>query len=417
MSMLKYFFQAPYQLRQLRRKPLSQQIEALAEKLHRLGFKRASGQCILRLAGKFNDFARSVGVETAEGIDERLVKHFFKKVLLSSGTFRDAPSAMRHLLEHLRDQSVIPRRVAAESADPFEPILSRYDGHLRDVRGLTPSSRSHYLRYARQLLSWLEKRRGDSALTELTGVDVLEFVKELAPLHPSGSWRQSLCSLTRVFLRYLRWEGVIQIDLDRLVPTLPRWRLSALPRHLPWKLVRELIDGVDTAKRGGLRDKAVLLVIATLGLRRQEVSRLQLDHIEWRTAEIRVTETKSRRERALPLSQEVGATLADYILHERPSDAIPEVFLSNRAPHGPITPHAIGDIVGRHLRRAGIRAPNYGAHLLRHSLATRLVNQGVPIKHIADLLGHASIDTTAIYTKVDRATLANVALPFPGGEA
>jgi len=193
--------------------------------------------------------------------------------------------------------------------------------------------------------------------------------------------------------------------------------LSGLPRDLAWKKVRELIDSVDTSKHGGLRDKAVLLLIATLGLRRNEVCCLQLDHLDWRAAEILVTKTKSRRERTLPLPQEVGAALVEYLLHERPRLPVPHVFLSNRAPVGPLTPCAISGIVSRHLRRTGIQAPNHGAHLLRHSLATHLVNQRVSIKQIADLLGHASINTTAIYTKVDIATLADVALPFPGGES
>ncbi|MDA2924931.1 tyrosine-type recombinase/integrase [Acidobacteria bacterium AH-259-L09] len=220
-----------------------------------------------------------------------------------------------------------------------------------------------------------------------------------------------------MFLRYLRWEGILQVDLDRAVPKLPSWRLGSIPRHLPWKQVRELIDSVDTHKRGGLRDKAVLILMATLGLRRQEVCQLQLDHIDWRAAEILVAQTKARRERILPLPQEVGAALADYVIHGRPRLPVPQVFLSARAPVRSIAPRTVGGIVGRHLLRAGIRAPNYGAHLLRHSLATCLVNQGVPIKQIADLLGHVSINTTAIYTKVDTVTLAAVALPFPGGES
>ena len=147
-----------------------------------------------------------------------------------------------------------------------------------------------------------------------------------------------------------------------------------------------------------------------------EVCELPIHDIAWRGDEIRLRRTKTRRERALPLTQEVGAALADYVLHERPQLRLPHVFLSSRAPRGPVTPRAIGDIVGRKLRRAGVQAPSYGAHLLRHSLATRLVNEGVPIKQIADLLGHTSIDTTAIYAKVDTTTLASVALPFPGGE-
>ncbi len=303
-----------------------------------------------------------------------------------------------------------------ESADPFDPILSQYDSHLNKVRGLSEVSRSIYVQYARRLLGWYRSRHGDRPLSELTGVDVVGFVSELAPLHPSRSWRNNLCSLTRVFLRYLRWEGVLKVDLDRVVPKLPFWRLSTIPRHLPWKEVRELIDSVDTSKRGGLRDKAVLLLLATLGLRRQEVCRLELDHIDWRVGEIRLKKTKSLRERVLPLTREVGAAIVDYVLHERPRLPAQQVFLSNRAPQAPIAPYTVGSIVGRHLHRAGIQAPSYGAHVLRHSLATRLVNEGIPVKQIADLLGHASINTTAIYAKVNTTTLSAVALPFPGGE-
>ena len=415
--MIEYFFHAPHRLRHLRRKPLSHYIEALAEKLLRVGFTRASGQRILSLVGKFNEFAGSLGVENPECIDEGLVKRFFKGELPSKGTFRDAPTVMRHLLVHLRDEGVISKQVSTNVVDSCQPILDRYDVHLRDVCGLTESSRSNYLRYARRLLDWLQNRHGERPLTELAGVDILGFVTELAPLHPSASWRNDLCSLTRIFLRYLRWEGIIQIDLDRVVPKLPRWRMSTLARHLPWKQVRELIDNVDLSKRGGLRDKAVLLLIATLGLRRLEVCRLQLEHVGWREAEIRVAETKSRRERTLPLTQEVGAALAEYILRERPRLPVPQVFLSNRAPLGPIVPRTVGSIVSMHVRRAGIQVPSHGTNLLRHSLATRLVNQGVPIKQIADVLGHTSINTTAIYTKVDTTTLATVGLPFPGGEA
>jgi site-specific recombinase XerD len=245
----------------------------------------------------------------------------------------------------------------------------------------------------------------------------LDFITDLAGLNPSGSWRYNLCSLTRGFLRYLRWEGIVEVDLDRVVPTLHHWRLQALPRHLPWEEVQAVIDSVDTSTPLGLRDKAVLVLIATLGLRNQEVRNLQLDDIRWRAGEIRLAETKSRRERALPLPEEVGAAIADYVLHGRPRVPAPHIFMRHRAPQGPITStHGIADIVRKHLRRAGVRAPSWGAHVLRHSLATRMVKEGVAIKQIADVLGHANIDTTAIYTKVDTRSLSAVALPFPGGE-
>jgi len=414
--MLEYFFEFPTQREQLRRRPLSEHMDGLAAKLLRLGFTRRSGQQILSLTGKFNDFAFSKGVGSADRIDEALVDRFIDVELASYGTFLNAPSTIRHVLEYLRDQGVIPKAITANLEDPFDAILDPYDRHLRDVRGLTLVSRSQYLRYARRLLAWLQNHHAGRPLAGMTGVDVLEFVTDLAGLHPSGSWRNNLCSLTRVFLRYLRWQGIIEIDLDRVVPKVPHWRLSSLPRHLPWDQVQQLIGSIDTSEAGGLRDKAALLLIAALGLRNQEVCHLQLSDIAWRTAEIRVTETKTRRERSLPLPQEVGTAIANYVFYGRPRLKLPYVFLRHRAPQGPLTSsHGIGNIVRKHLLGAGIRAPSHGVHLLRHSLATRMVNQGVPIKGIADVLGHASIDTTAIYTKVNMTNLASVALPFPGG--
>jgi integrase/recombinase XerD len=322
------------------------------------------------------------------------------------------------MLEHLRSEGVIHQEAVARPQDRFASILGNYDRHLDGVRGLSVSSRPQYLRYAQRLLDWLCNRHGERPLAELTGADVLDFITDSAGLNPSGSWRYNLCSLTRGFLRYLRWEGIIEVDLDRVVPSLPHWRLQSIPRHLPWPQVRALIDSVETSTPLGLRDKAVLLCIATLGLRSQEVRHLKLTEIGWRAGEIQLAETKSRRERALPLPQELGTALAAYVLHGRPRLDVPHVFLRHRAPQGPITStHGIGQIVRKHLLRAGIRAPSRGAHLLRHSLATRMVNEGVEVKQIADLLGHVSIDTTAIYTKVDTRHLSTVALPFPGGAA
>jgi len=153
-------------------------------------------------------------------------------------------------------------------------------------------------------------------------------------------------------------------------------------------------------------------LIATLGLRSQEVCKLCLCDIRWRASEIRLTKTKGRREHVLPLPQEVGEVISEYLIHGRPKTNLPNVFLKHKAPQGPIS--SAGQIVRKHLLRAKITAPSYGAHLLRHSLATRMVNQGAAIKQIADVLGHQSINTTAIYTKVDTNHLAEVALPFPG---
>lgn len=416
--MLEFYFKSPWRLGQMRNGQWAEHIGDLAAKLYRRGFTRATGQRILSLTARFNGFAAGAGVDEAAGIDEALLERFINEELRAEGSFREAGSLLRHMLEHLRSEGVIHQAPAARSEDRFARVLERYNRYLDGVRGLSVSSRPQYLRYALRLLDWLSDRRGERPLAQLTGADVLDFITDLAGLNPSGSWRYNLCSLTRGFLRFLRWEGIIALDLDRVVPSLPHWRLQSIPRHLPWAQVRALIDSVDTSTPLGLRDRAVLLCMASLGLRGQEVRHLKLTEIRWRAGEIRLAETKSRRERALPLPHELGTALAEYVLHGRPRLDVPHVFLTHRAPQGPITStHGIGNIVRKHLLRAGIRSPNQGAHLLRHSLATRMVNEGVAVKQIADLLGHLSIDSTAIYTKVDTRHLSAVALPFTGGAA
>jgi site-specific recombinase XerD len=190
-----------------------------------------------------------------------------------------------------------------------------------------------------------------------------------------------------------------------------------LPPRLAWEDVRRTIDAIDATTPSGVRDRALLLLLATTGLRNKELRMLELHDIHWRTAEVLVRRTKSKRERVVPLLQEAGEALAEYVLHARPRIKSQRVFLSHVPPIGPFrTSGGISRIVRSRLERSGIALPHVaGAHLLRHSLATQMVRQRRPINEVADLLGHRSIDTTAIYVKVALPQLADVALPFPGG--
>ena len=413
--MLELYFNHPDRLCDLRQGPLAKRIDDFAAELYKLGYSRSTGRRHLRIVGKFSKFAQAGGIKNAEQIDEKLIERFINRKSISGNMRSDAKRAMRHMLKCIYPIGARPKPLPP-AAGAFETMLTRYNDHLRDVRGLSPGTREKYLRGARRFYAWLQTRDKNKPLSALTGIDVLAFITDLVKRHPSGAWRNSLCVETRVFLRYLYWEEIIKVKLDRTVPKVAGWRLGTIPRHLPWEQVRLLIDSVDTSSPVGKRDKAVLLLLSVLGLRNQEVRELKLADIDWRAAEIRLSKTKALRERVLPLTQAVGAALADYILHGRPHHDSPYIFFYHYAPKVPITStHGIGDIVRRGMRRLGIRAPSYGAHILRHSLATRMVNRGVPIKQIADVLGHVSIDTTAIYTKVNKENLATVALPFPGG--
>ncbi|MFA7399879.1 MAG: site-specific integrase [Sideroxydans sp.] len=411
--MLEYYFKRRSRLLQLRRGPLSEHLDGLARELHLKGYRLMVGQQILSVAGRLSIFARTQGIANASQVDETLTERFIKEELAFEGDFKYAPNALLHLTDYLHRNGVIPTPDDDKTHNPDEELLIRYNTHLCNVRGLAETTRESYVTGARRLVHWFRKQPSSHALSDLRGSEILNYVTDAFGEPYSTVWKKDVCCYTRSFLRYLRWEGIISCDLDRTVPSIPHWRLANIPRHLPWEQVRALVDSVDTDSPEGKRDKAILLLIATLGLRNKEVRSLQLGHIAWKSSEIHLPRTKSLRERVLPLTSEVGEALADYILNGRPKVDNPEVFLSHIAPRNPyLCATGIAQIIGKRLKQAGIAAPSTGAHMLRHSLATHMVNVGVSVFKIADLLGHASIDTTAIYTKVDVNHLASVALPF-----
>lgn len=437
--MLDLYFKSEVRRRQLRRGPLAEHLDGFAEALRRDAYSAHTARRILSIAGQFSGYAGLAGIATSS-LDEAVADRFLASALVADGLLQDGPKVMRQLLDYLRQQGIVApspacplhattrrptsavrwRAVIGTAANgrtspAFGPTLAGFDGYLRDVRGLAPTTRARYQAQARVLLHALHTRYGDDALQRLAGSDVLDFVAAHVGRLSSRSARAHLCSYVRGLLRYLHASGLVAVDLSRAVPHVATVRLASLPPRLPWAHVRALIDGVDGRHPDGLRDKAVLLLLATLGLRSGEVRALELGDIDWRAGELRLARTKTRRERVLPLLPEVGAALADYVLHGRPVVAVPQVFVNRPPRPRPLTPNTIVWMVRRHLRHAGICVAHGGAHMLRHSLATRMVNAGVSIKSIADVLGHVSIDTTAIYTKVDTTALSAVALPFPGG--
>jgi site-specific recombinase XerD len=220
----------------------------------------------------------------------------------------------------------------------------------------------------------------------------------------------------RSFLRYLHFANRHSQELSAFVPTTPCWRLAHLPPRLAWENVRRAIDAIEATTPSGIRDRAMMLLLASTGLRNRELRELELGDIQWRIGEVLVHRAKGHRDRCVPLLEETGAALARYVLHARPKTGERRVFLSHLPPVRPFASSGtVSRIVRVRLQRAGIPIRRGGAHLLRHSLATRLVTQGRPNKEVADLLGHQHIDTTAIYVKVALPQLAEVALPFPGG--
>ncbi len=206
-------------------------------------------------------------------------------------------------------------------------------------------------------------------------------------------------------------EGKCPSGLEHALPTLAHWRLSTLPRYLPSSEVERVIETCDGQKALGARDRAVVVLLARLGLRASDIVELRLSDIDWRDASFCVL-GKGGREVRLPLSQEVGDAILNYLKY-RPPIHTDKVFVSARAPIRPLTRTAVTQLVGRALHRAGVQAPSYGAHVLRHSAATEMVRQGVSLQDIQAVLRHRSIQTTEHYAKVDLALLKPIAQPWP----
>jgi integrase len=196
------------------------------------------------------------------------------------------------------------------------------------------------------------------------------------------------------------------------LPGVARWKLASLPRHVSAADVERIIAATPPASPSLRRDRAVLLLLARLALRRSDVADLTFDSFDWREGRVRVA-GKGRREDWLPLPQDAGDAVLAYLRRDRPKHPSPRVFLSTRAPHRPMTRSRVTGIVADAIRRSGVDAPLRGAHLLRHSAAVALLNGGLGLDGVLAVLRHAHSEITFVYAKVDRPLLSTVVARWP----
>ncbi len=273
-------------------------------------------------------------------------------------------------------------------------------------RGVTERTLDGYHAILLDLLTTLGEQT-----EQFTAKALREFVLERVRRHNPAS-AGNVVTAVRMFLRFLIAMGRCEPSLYGAVPTIAAWRLSTLPRYLPTEDVERVIAACEVSTARGSRDKAVILLLARLGLRAGEVAGLSFDDVEWHTGTVTVM-GKNRRKARLPLPKDVGDALLHYLEHGRPQAGSGRFFISTVAPWRPLAQQTISQIAARALRHAGMDAPVFGAHVFRHSAATTLLRQGVSLQAIGDVLRHASVETTAHYAKVDRASLRRVALPWP----
>jgi integrase/recombinase XerD len=216
----------------------------------------------------------------------------------------------------------------------------------------------------------------------------------------------------RSLLRFMHLEGALERSLAGAVPSVAGWRLSGLPKRLEPGEVDALLDSCDRSTVIGSRDLAILTVLARLGLRAGEVAGLSLEDIDWRAGELIVRGKGARSER-LPLPHDVGEAVVGYLRDGRPATAQDRmVFVRVRAPHHGLSPGGVTFVVAAAARRAGLGQIH--AHRLRHTAASEMLRAGATLPEVGQVLRHRRASTTAIYAKVDRQALRQIARPWPG---
>jgi site-specific recombinase XerD len=360
-----------------------------------------------RLIVPFIRWVREAGIAVKD-VDEACVESF---LACPSRCRYHHRTALQHFVEHLRIVGAVPQRRPAQT--PADGLFQKYLDYLRDTQGLSPHSIEVYSPFVRVFV--VAQRLPQNA----AAVDALAVRHHLLEhcRHRSVSAAKLLAAALRSFLRFCFLDGMTTTDLATAVIPVHRWQYASVPAFLTAEDVEQVIVAADGSTTRRCRDYAILMLLARLGLRASEVIALELDDIQWKTGEI-VVRGKGRLHDRLPLLDDVGEALARYLSKARGPSSSRCVFLRHIAPlEGLAQPSVISKIAREALRRAGLLPTGrVGAHIFRHSLATRMLRHGASLEEISQVLRHRSTTTTQLYAKVEFERLRDVARPWPSAE-
>lgn len=408
--MLGLYLKSEFAVRRLRQSPVGKYVDEFAGELRAAGYTRRSGLLLLRGAAHLGHWAAAGGV-TLDRISEEALASFAGHVPTCTcahpfqGRDRYHSQGAARFVEHLQRVGLLPPAEAAPETVP--PLIKGFGDWMLHRRGVTTSTLAHYVPLVEQFLA----AAGDDTST-YDAARVRAFILRKTAQH-GRSRGKSAVNAVRAFLRFLAVHGQCSADLVAAVPAIAEWKLSSLPRYISATDIEQLVSACDPATAAGSRDRAVILLLARLGLRASDVRHLRLADLDWTQGRLRVM-GKGRCETWLPLPQDAGEAVLHYLQYFRPASDDAHVFLRLRAPLGPLPSSGpVSHLVGRAIQRAGIAAPSMGAHVLRHSAATAMLRQGASLDSIGAILRHRCVESTAHYAKVDVAMLSEVASPWP----
>ena len=389
---------------------LTAQVEGYRAWLAERGYTTQTARNMLKDLGQVGLWLSRHGLDAADLDEKRVDQHLSD--LQQAGRRRVAgPRGMVPLLMFLREAGVVPAPQVTPA--PADVLLERYRCWMESERGLSASTMLRYGNTARRFLAEQAMTDGQFTPDRLTGADLNAFLLRECARVSAGSAKGRVAEL-RSLMRFLHLHGVIPMKLGGAVPPVGGWRFASVPPTMASGDVQRLLDHTSRHGTVGVRDYAILMLVARLGLHSIEVARLLLDDVDWRCGEI-VVRGKGRREDRLPLPADVGEALVAYLSGARPGARSRHLFLTCKAPRGPIRADLVGDVVERACVRAG--SPRVGPHRLRHALAADMLRHGAGLTAIGQVLRHQDLGTTALYAKVDFIALRAVAQPWPGGAA
>jgi integrase/recombinase XerD len=388
--------------------PLASYAGAYERELGKRGYTRLTSVNLLRQMARLSRWVEANGLAVGELTSERIDQ--FLASQKAAGRHRASWSrpALVCLLDVLSGLGVLRPVTAARVNSPSEVLLASFERYLLSERALTAGTVRGYVTHARRFLDGLPP---GSDLAGVSAAKVTASVLRHASMG-SVSAAQNFVAGLRAFLRFCFLDGLVDVDLSQATLSVTGRRRSSLPRGISKTHVRALLDGCDRRTAIGRRDYAMIVVLLRLGLRAGETSRLRLDDLDWRAGEL-VVRGKGAREDPLPPPADVGEAIAAYLRRGRPRTDRRELFLGARAPFTPIASGTVRSTVRRACRRGGVA--EVGAHRLRHTAACQMVAARVPLVQIAGVLRHESLQSTALYARLDLDQLRRVAAPWPAG--
>ncbi len=394
--------------------PLAPYFDAYAEYLADQAYSQISYWKKTFLISEFSRWLGRQGLSVDEittAHEEAFLRHRAQRCRLKRGN----RIALSGVTDWLQKKGVIECRAAASvETSGVDRVLQEYTSYLQEDRGLATATIENYASYVRHFLADISGG-DDLRLASMHAGQIADYIRRNAPQDRTFASAKHIVTALRSFFSFARYRDYIRTDLAAAVPSVAGWSMASIPRAMPADCVRVLLEASKTRRTPtGLRDRAILLLLARLGLRAGEVIKLELADIDWNEGCLSF-HGKGRVERPLPLPHDVGEAIAVYLEHGRPESICRRVFLRSRAPFDGLRSNSdICQLVARAIGRAGIAVDSKGAHQLRHALAVDMLRHGASLTDIGQVLRHRSPDATRRYAKVDLEALREVAMPWPG---